>query len=316
MNPFSIHPSKFDPLKSYYALVVSVGFESRCTQIAEGVRSASNRIAYVYSFDQSLQAAQNRTKITQLGFAHWSSSSIDPRREIPELLINCSLANGSRRIAVDISSMTRELMAIWVYSIIQARLSVDIEVEFVYSHAKFSPPPKKVPLAKSLSSITPEFAGVFDDSTAPVLLILGLGYEPQLAMSFFEYLEPANVFVFEPAHHDRQYTRAIRETNKALFDIVGEKCIWRYNVFSPYTLFQDLESSIQGAAYDNRVHIAPYGTKLFAICSLLAAAMHYPKIFVWNQNALQPADSSDRIADGRISSLLVKIPRKVEDSSV
>lgn len=310
MSPFSIHPTAFDPSKTYYAVVISVGFESRCTQVAEIAQAATSRIAYVYSSDQSLQSEQNRNKVRRLGFKDWPSSSTDARREIPELLNRCSLSIGGRRIAVDISSMTRELMAIWVYSILHTRLSADIEVEFVYSHAKFSPPPTKVPLAKTLSSITPEFAGVFDDSIAPVFLILGLGYEPQLALSFLEYLEPANLIVFEPAHHDKQYSKAIREMNKVFFDIVSEQRVWKYNVFSPYTLFQDLESSIQGAAYDHRVHIAPYGTKLFAICSLLAAAMHYPQIFVWNQNALLPADSSDRIADGRISSLLVKIPRK------
>ncbi len=308
LNRLTVLPEPDTEDRPFFAVFVSIGSESRCINFASKSFTASERTAYIYEKDPGARFPEHRSAIGKLGFSELPSESADLRSYVKELLARCSKqGDGRRRLAVDVSSMTRELMAIWTYALLDSPVEREVEVEFIYSHANFSPPPSKVPLAKSLSSITPEFAGMFADSTAPIMLILGLGYEPQLALSFVEYLEPAKLLVFEPAHHDRKYTAAIREKNDVFFRVIRDAPVKRYNVFSPYTLFQDVESAIQGASIDHRVHIAPYGVKLFAICSLIAAALHYPRIFVWNLKSIPLDNDHDRVASGVISRLVVNV---------
>lgn len=307
LNRLIVQPELLSEAKPAFGLFVSIGSESRCVHFANQSTQAKECVAYIYETDPGPRFPQHRAIVKEMGFSELLSESADLRGYVRDILVRCSKEESTRKLIVDVSSMTRELMAIWTYALLDSPIEREVEVEFVYSHANYSPPPSKVPLAKSLSSITPEFAGMFADSTAPIMLILGLGYEPQLALSFVEYLEPAKLLVFEPAHHDKKYTVAIKEMNEVFFRVIRDAPVRRYNVFSPYTLFQDIESVIQGASIENRVHIAPYGMKLFAICSLVAAALHYPRIFVWNLKSIPLDDNHDRIASGLISKLLVKV---------
>jgi hypothetical protein len=307
MNKLTIRPKSQFHGSEFFAVFICIGHESRCTHFASLKPPAKEKIAFIYDNDQSPRTTQNRKIISELGFVQLNSSECNLRQLIKDIVARCShLEEPTRRIAVDISSMTRELMAIWVYTIMDAQNANSVEISFVYSHAKFSPPPEQVPLAKELHSITPEFAGMFSDSTAPVMLLIGLGYEPELALSFIEYLEPAKLLVFEPAHHEKSYTKSIHVKNAMFFKTIKNTPLIRYNVFAPYLLFQDLESAIQGAAYDHRVHIAPYGVKIFAIASLLAASLHYPKVFIWNLNTDPNGQEHDRVADGKISEIVAE----------
>ena len=289
-------------------LFCSSGSEARCTFIASKVLARKRSVAWVYSDDTSPMALSNQSWYLERQFSLFSSTIDNPRAVIRGLLEDA--AHHDLTVYVDISSLTRELMAIWVYEILSVRAFRELVVNFVYSHAKYSEPPPDVGLVEKPTAIIPEFAGCFPNPDAPTMMIMGLGYEPHLSLSFLEFLEPQRVVVFRPTHHDPRYTLAIDRVNKVFMRFVKNSPLIGYDVFSPFSLFQDIESVISGNIGSLRLHIAPYGLKLFVVSSLLAASLHYPRVMVWHLNGQRsPANFPNRIATGKMSGLSIRLER-------
>ena len=310
MNRFVVNDLILPASGTYHTVFVSAGYESRCTAIASNFAGAArNKVALIYEDDRHERTAANREALRILGYSEVMYSKDKLRHQIATIVLEAASSPEAleRRILVDISSMTREIMAHWIYQAMSTKVPHDVVIDFGYSHAKFIPPNERVSLAKAPSAIIPEFAGCFEYPTAPIMLVIGIGYEPQLALSFLEYIEPAKVVVFEPSHHDREYTDAINRINRTFLKIVSNSPHLNYNVYKPYLLFQDLESVIRGGSAEYRVQVAPYGLKLFVISSLLASAVNFPNVLVWHLNSeTSLVDVGDRVPSGRLSGLAVR----------
>lgn len=127
-------------------------------------------------------------------------------------------------------------------------------------------------------------------------------YEPHLALAFHELLDPAKVIAFVPAHHDPKYSAAIEKQNRTFFEYVKDEECLEYDVFDSFEIFQRVESVVSGFRQNFRVNLAPYGPKNFVLSSILAAAVHYPSVFVWHLNSESlTSPPRDRKSSGRVS---------------
>jgi len=290
----------------YDLIFCTSGSEQRCTHWHEAFNpSGKRKIAWAYSRDTDSRASVNQKYFAKNKFDIINEGILTARQVIRGMLQSFTGATGVT-IAIDVSSMTRELMATWISELNSHRFAYEIKVDFVYSRAKFSPPSKSSGLADKPVPVIPEFAGIWNDPEKPLLLILGVGYEPYLATSFCEFLDPSSVVAFIPTGHEQDYTTEISRQNKDLLKLLVNRheLLIKYDVEIPINLYIKLESVVFGRKNHQRINIAPYGLKTFALCSFLVAARYAPQVMVWHLNPSRIVNKmTNRIAAGDVTGI-------------
>lgn len=209
------------------------------------------------------------------------------------------------RICVDISSMSRPMMAQVVFGLSRLR-KIDLAVEFVYCPAKYDPPPKSTMPIMQSGPVIPEYAGWSTRPDFASTLVVGLGYEYGRALGALEYLEPSAAWAFTALGDDRRYEKAVKKANDDLWNILAKDRIYEYKIAGPYDVACKLESLVYGLIQYSRPTLLPLGPKIFAIVCLLVAEIHYPAVTVWRVSGDQFETPTDRVADGNIVSFHVK----------
>lgn len=290
----------------YSALMATVGYESRARYASEHLGAHGKlRTAGAFSERQVLAFAENLRWFKDAGYDVPAVPDSDAERWFSEWLSRI-LTNddGDVRILFDISSMSRLRLASFLAAIIRAPNNRSIEVDFVYSMAKWSAPSEEPEAIVTAGSVLPCFAGWSDEPDLPIVAILGLGYEPGMAVGAYEYLEATSVWAFVPVSSDPCYTRDIKRANESLLRRVPPNQVIRYAVDQPFACFQLLESIAFGANAYGRPVLLPFGPKVFALCSLLVACRHRT-VPVWRISSGQFGEPSDRVASGQIVGLRV-----------
>lgn len=203
--------------------------------------------------------------------------------------------------------MSRVRIASITAALFSEKCSFDVDVDWVYSSASFSEPPKHTTPIVKAEPVLPLFAGRPEDPEKPISAIIGIGYEYEKALGAIEFLEPANVYAFRPTRHDRRYTEAINTANASLWPVIDSERIINYSVDHPVDAFIDLESLIYGCLRDSRPVIIPFGPKVFFLCSLLVAVVHEPLVSVWRVSSGEYETPIDRIPDGKIVAIRTRL---------
>jgi hypothetical protein len=299
-----IDRSKLIP--KYDLFLCASGAEERAKFVAsEKLEEAVHRKAIFYNREDTAIVRSNERYFRSAGYRPFPVGGASLRNEVISQIEKASQNEGSS-FCIDISCMTREHLARWIFCLATAGLNFPLVVDFVYSHALFSEPPSEVGLAKMPTPVIPELAGYFDDPSYPSMLVVGLGYEPYLALGFLEMLDPTKVVAFVPAHHDPRYTAAIAAQNQTFFEYVKNEAVLNYDVFNPFETFHRLDSVLSGARGNHRLNLAPFGPKVFVLASMLAAIANYPSVFVWHLNSESLlASVGNRRPSGKISVLRV-----------
>ncbi len=287
--------------------VTSIGYEERAVFAAKEYASKSGRrlgIAFkdrrVLSFNENLNwCKDNDFEVIDYDegvfaeiFGKLLDEIISAKQDVKQVV----------RLVVDVSSMSRPMIAQTIYSIWTNRGPNGIDIRFVYSLAAFSPPPEETPVTIS-SPVIPELAGWSDRPDLPASAIVGLGYERDQALATIDTLEPAKTWLFYPEGKDKRYEDALLGNNQTIFELVSEGEATKYLLEDPFDCFCRLESLVFGATQDTRPIIIPFGPKLFTLISILAALSHYPKITVWRVSGEQFGPPVDRAPEGHIFSL-------------
>ncbi|NTW87981.1 MAG: hypothetical protein HGB26_02390 [Desulfobulbaceae bacterium] len=208
-------------------------------------------------------------------------------------------------ITVDISSMSRPMLAQTLIALWSHPSDVSIEATFVYSLAIFSTPTDEYPVTISCPVI-PEFAGWSERPDFPSSAIVGLGYEKDQALATIDNLEPYKVWLYYPKGKDQRYEDEILSNNTALFGLISEGESFKYPLDDPFTLFCSLESLVYSTSQDSRPTIIPFGPKLFSLVSMLVALCHYPKVTIWRVSGEQYGPPIDSKPEGSLFSISAK----------
>jgi hypothetical protein len=274
--------------------LAAVGYESRSRHFFEqfggGVKAGS---ACAFETQQVLDYRRNFQFFGAKGFAPIAARAAEIRSWARSV---CATENKEPiSVVIDVSSMTRQLIAaasFYLFHFAQAAKR-SLSVDYVYSLAKFGDIPSTFgPIVFNGPSID-ALAGWPGEPALPCGLVLGIGYEDDLAIGMIEELEAAQVWAFRPKDHDARYDAAIDERNRGLFTEISPSNLIRYSIFDPYSVFTSVEGLIGLSKAEYRLIIVPFGPKIFAVASCLAALVHHPAVGFWRVSGganLEPVD--------------------------
>jgi hypothetical protein len=94
------------------------------------------------------------------------------------------------------------------------------EIFIYYCPAAFNEPDWSFPRIESLGPVRGEFSAYNADPNKPLCLVLGLGFEPGVAMGIISQLEPKLSYCFWGSGVDGRFDKAVRHANFD-FDFVG-----------------------------------------------------------------------------------------------
>ena len=140
----------------------------------------------------------------------------------------------------------------------------------------------------SFGAVRPEFVGLSEAGWGLATLI-GLGYEPDLALSAQQVLDPAETWLGIPRSDDGHFDDEVATANGILLDVVDAQNIWLYDVADPATTFFVLESIVSGLRRSHNVVLVPFGPKMFAVACLLVSLVHRMEVGVWRLSAAASA---------------------------
>lgn len=292
--------------RDYHVAIGVIGYESRARFFFEthSVR-ASVKLAFQFSDHQTLDFSSNLKFFTSAGFVPISPEQAGLDSLSAKIVELSASSKESISVIFDVSSLTRKLMSSVFFLLRKVSLQLfrSIDLTIVYSLAKFgSLPPDFGPVVFNGPAI-PELCGWPKEPTQELGLVIGIGYERDLALGVIEELEPAALWMFRPRNLDKNYDAEIEEKNRGLFDnSVGAQASL-YPIEDPYASFVAVDTLLSKCHTKYRTIILPLGPKIFAAAACLSALRLYPHIGYWRVSGGKNVEPVDRAPSGRILGL-------------
>jgi hypothetical protein len=305
--------------RRYRALLCSVGFETRSRAIAERLYPSVGELYGVEFPDRHNEVyKQNRAVMDELQARVCRLDDEPFSAWIADWLTSLA-REGRQSVAVDVSSMSRPRIAGVVQAIIGLPTYAKLTVDLLYTAAQYEKAPTEMPDAtEALDPVTPAFAGVPADPQQPLVLIFGLGYEPERAASALDEFAPQRAIPFFPVGGDERFEADVQAANASVLELSDVAEPWCYAIKDPFRTFCDLEvlldrirSGHQGpcnAGEDPRAGrplLLPLGPKIFAATCMLAAASADRPVAVWRVSSGALEEANDRRSDGELVTLRV-----------
>jgi hypothetical protein len=308
----NIFVDKYDPTPAnepYFIALGCVGYESRSSYAVKKFSpDAIHKFALVFGYNQVLDFAGNQRVFSKHKFVEIPATESSVEIEIVKAAnLFPKTSAEAMRVWVDISSMTRPLIARICYTLYHlANVNgIRIIVHYIYSHAEFSFPQDDYGPVVHKGAVIPELSGWTDDPSEPCSAIFGLGYEVGLALGALEDIEPGEAWAFKPTGHDVRYEKKVQEANREFFEIIPKDHVFEYDIGGVYGLYIDLELMVFGSLQQRRVVLIPFGLKFFALCSFVVALQHFPNVSVWRVSGGRFIAPFNRAATGVTSGLCV-----------
>lgn len=290
VQPLDVH----EGLRSdYHSAIGCVGYESRSRYFFENKKIIKAfGASLVFEKQRELAFAENQEAFRRQNFEEFSidGDSAQCERQFEKLFECIREAEGASsrsetRLIVDISSMTRQMIALTCLHSATLLPNHTVICDFIYSPAAFGELPDMDGPILSNGPVASRFAGWCSMPGAPCGLVLGIGYEEDLALGVIEDLEAGAVWAFRPINPDARYDEAIETHNRGLFDVISLNSLVRYSLDDPYALFASVEQLVALSKSDYRVIIVPLGPKVFSLASSLACLANYPEVGLWRVSA-------------------------------
>ena len=296
-------------------LVYSVGYETRSGFAASSV-NASSRIGLVFdkhhlhSFEANLRRAKDRHDVLL--------STAEVRETFSAVLVSVldSLHSSDeiKTVAVDVSSMTRRLMATVLKELYSLAQNRSLAIRVLYAAGEYLPPP---PEGASFIDFAPipgcEGWTVFPER--PLSVVLGLGYEADQAIGAIEYLDPSGIWTFLPKGADPQFFKDLLHANDALWPLVDPSHQREYPIDDPYLVFSELRGLLASLSQRSRVVIVPGGPKLFSALSILGKFELGEEVSIWRASTHEYSEPRDVQPTGHIVEFDYKMPRLLEQEA-
>jgi hypothetical protein len=215
------------------------------------------------------------------------------------------------KICIDISSMSRYKIALWIEFVLVVFAGMKMRIEFLYSLAAFNGNKDELCPIKYSGPVTSYFAGWSPNIDSPLSVVIGLGYDPIKALGICEYLESTNVYAMAPKFKDSIQSSLVIQQNGEFFKWMKRMGtsggVYEYYVEQPFKSFLDLQS----LAYSlERAVIIPFGPKIFALQSFLLSIIYSSKISVWRVSGGQEEKPMQRVASGEIVGLTLVVQKE------
>jgi len=276
--------------------LVSLSVESRCTNIVGlGAFKARSRIAIVEHESSLLSYSDSDRALKDLDFSKVNANVFE------EALLAVSPSFDKERldVVVDISCMSRELMARAFAWLLHLRPSAELNLYVCYSLAEFSPPPKSVSPNEYIAPVASRFAG-WPAASQPTSLIVGLGYEPHKAEGAAEFLDASEQWLFIPNSPITEFRAEVEKNNVGLVERARRaNRLVEYQVDDPAGAYGQLELLVSDLSRRSNPVLLPFGPKVFFAMGLLQSYEH-PQAGVWAVSGERTATATDTRPSGCI----------------
>jgi hypothetical protein len=280
--------------------IVAVGYERRCRWIAEKHEiSATLKLGLEFEFLRQGSYEENREFFQRRSYEINSGLGDNAAGLIESAIKRAAEDRASVAVFVDISSMSREMIANVVLGIQSARSNFEICVTIGYAPSKYSGEYQPAPIRRA-NPIKPSLAGWSSQPERPLGAIFGLGCEPGLALGALQYLEPNKAWIFEPKGSDAKYDGAMKKANRHIADIF-DVTSFSYEVIRPTVTRGRLEALLNAVDSSFRLIVVPFGPKIFAWLAISTIVfMERRAIGIWAFSSKEQAQPVDRDADGSV----------------
>lgn len=183
------------------------------------------------------------------------------------------MVDGNRlNLFVDVSCLSRPAIAQVFAALPSIAQTRNVELRVGYSVAAYAPSPAVWATPnRTICPVHPAFSGwTSEGASAPLDIVVGLGYEKGKALGAVEYLEPRHRWICIPTSPEKAYLLEVEKHNRNLIDNSKER-VAHYQVLSPVETYFSLRSMVEGIAREARPVMLPFGPKLFFAVSLLVA---------------------------------------------
>lgn len=292
--------------------IVSLGYESRARFIASELEANSkSRLAIGFARQQECAYKDNKQWFLGRGYkiqevedgVFFATCAETIHRLTPE-------SSQPIRVRIDISSMSRLRVASLLAAFVESSSAEVFLLDFVYAASVFMSPPREMSQIESAGPVIPQLAGWSFEPDKPVSTVFGLGFEYDRAIGVVEYLEPSEVWSFNTEKHDEQFDQEVMKANKFFWKSVPNSHRLTYRIDAPIDCLIDLESLTFGLLKQSRPILVPLGPKIFSLCCLLVAYLHFPRVGVWRVSSGVHENPIDRKADGSITGMRVRLTRE------
>lgn len=294
------------PSREYDALLASVGYEIRGRRVAQalgGTNAFITGVEFTHGHDERYRENRrvfddlesNVIRMADIEFGDWVS-----------IWFEQLIAAGKRSFAVDVSSMSRPRIAGVVSALDRLAPEANIQLDFLYVPARFEAPPTPVDVTEALEPATTAFAGDPLPPNRRLLLVFGLGYEPEWAAAALDEFSPDRAIMFFPEGRDRRFADAVATANKPVFGLPNVHEPIHYAVEDPFRTFAQLEALVRDGFHNEmRPLLLPLGPKIFAAVCFLVAVTSPTAVPVWRVSSGSLGDPVGREADDRLVTLRV-----------
>jgi len=209
--------------------------------------------------------------------------NIETTQEITKNIERLTLENkleNSIKISIDISLISRKNLAEIISILAKSSKNVDIELNILYSLAKYSPPTDDLISNSEVMPVSRFYAGWPKKPGLPVMSIVGLGYEKDKALGAIEYVESSKAVLYLPNSEETSYRNDVEKENENILRCVPKEDKVNYSVESPVETIYSIDSLLSANKASYKVVLFPFGPKIFYASSLIASIPH-PETSVW-----------------------------------
>lgn len=200
-------------------------------------------------------------------------------------------------VVVDISAMSRVMIAATFLALRSALASRSLHLFVHYTPAKFISPPELTGVTIA-QPIMRELAGWSSRPDSPVAALVGLGFENGSALGALQFVEPTRAWLFEPDGFDRRFLPEVRKANEHIGSVFEARTL-PYRVDRPVETRAMIGSLMRDLCPTHRIIFIPFGPKIFSwLCILSAIEDKSGESSVWRFSAQGQARPVDYEASG------------------
>ena len=280
--------------------IVAVGFERRCRYVAQKKKiSAKTGLALEFGFLPEGSYEDNRRFFTQRDYDMSPGLEPDTPEIVSRVVREGPRASGIKTVFVDISSMSRQMIANVVMGLNLAAANEPLRITAAYAPSRYSRSGEQAPI-RTASPIKPALAGWSSTPEKPLAAVFGLGAEQGLALGALQTLEPDKAWLFTPKGIDDRYDRAMLKANQHISDIF-DVSRFDYDIVHPSATRARLLHLLNSIDGYYRVVAVPFGPKIFSWLTLSTVVLDERSyVGVWAFSAKESAKVVDRRAEGPI----------------
>jgi hypothetical protein len=300
------------PLERTYDLaIVAVGYERRCRWVVNKFQiDAKRQLGLEFGFLAEGSYQDNRKFFEDRSYEIIPGLDSDSASNLSSVIASLGRGDIPMKIFVDISSMSREMIANVALGLQGGRLHTNLEVTAAYAPSDFVGPYLPAPI-RIANPIKPQLAGWSSQPERPLGAIFGLGCEPGLALGALQFLEPKKAWIFAPKGIDPKFDTAMRSAN-AHIDEIFDVTNFLYDITYPTRTRGRFEALLNAVDTGFRVIAVPFGPKLFAWLTISTVVfLQRSTVGVWAFSSKEHAQLVDRDAQGTViwhSFLLQTVP--------